>query len=402
MFEKIKSSWKYVKIKDILSIFIFIFALPFALFFRLINKIKKRKLWLICESPNTARDNGYHLYKYIKENHSECYCFYAIDKNSDDYKKIEKYGNIIQYYSFKHWIYYLAADINISSQKAGNPNAPLFYILQVYGIWKNKRVFLQHGITKDDAKWLYYDSTKFSLFICGAEKEYEYIMEKFGYPEKNVVYTGLARFDNLDVGKNNSKQILLMPTWREWLGTETNSLNKQEDFIETLYYKTYQSLINNTRLIEYLKKENIIMYFYPHLNMQKFIDKFSTKSENIKLVLNNDTDIQELLVESSLMITDYSSVYMDFSYMRKPVIYYQFDKEEYREKQYQEGYFQYERDGFGEVISNEEDLVNKVIYYIENNYKIEENYLDRINKFFRYNDKKNCERNYIEILKLDK
>lgn len=402
MWNKIKKDWKYVKLTDVLSIFVFLIALPFALVFKQINKIKKRSLWLICESPDTARDNGYHLYKYIRKEHPEKYCFYAIDKKSNEYEKIKTLGNIIQYYSFKHWVYYLAADINISSQKAGNPNAVLFYMLQVLGIWNNKRVFLQHGITKDDAKWLYYEVCKFSLFICGAKEEYEFIKEKFGYPEGSVVYTGFSRFDNLETGKYNKKQILLMPTWREWLGMETNFLNQSENFVESLYFKTYSSLIKNKKLIRYIEKNDITLYFYLHLNMQKFIGNFKSTSNNIKVVLNKDIDIQELLIDSALMITDYSSVFMDFSYMKKPVIYYQFDKEEYRRKQYQEGYFKYEINGFGEVIEKEDELVDKIIEYIENDYKVEEEYLDRINAFFEYNDNKNCERNYEAILKIEK
>lgn len=402
MWNKIKKNWKYVKLTDVLSIFVFFIALPFALVFKQINKIKKRSLWLICESPDTARDNGYHLYKYIRKEHPEKYCFYVIDKKKSDYEKIKEFGNIIQYYSFKHWVYYLAADINISSQKAGNPNAVLFYILQVLGIWNNKRVFLQHGITKDDAKWLYYEVCKFSLFICGAKEEYEFIKEKFGYPEESVVYTGFSRFDKLETGSYNKKQILLMPTWREWIGMETNFLNQSENFLESLYFKTYSSLIKNKKLIRYIEKNDITMYFYLHLNMQKFIGNFKSTSNNIKVVLNKDIDIQELLINSALMITDYSSVFMDFSYMKKPVIYYQFDKEEYRRKQYQEGYFKYEINGFGEVIEKEDKLVDKIIEYIENDYKIEEKYLDRINEFFEYNDNKNCERNYKAILKIEK
>ena len=41
------------------------------------------------------------------------------------------------------------------------------------------------------------------------------------------------------------------------------------------------------------------------------------------------------------MITDYSSVFFDFSYMRKPVIFYQFDEKKFRKAQYAEGYFSY-------------------------------------------------------------
>ena len=110
-------------------------------------------------------------------------------------------------------------------------------------------------------------------------------------------------------------------------------------------------------------------------------------------------DIQTLLKESPLMITDYSSVYMDFAYMKKPLIYYQFDKEEYRKRQYVEGYFNYERDGFGEVIKDSKNVVNKIIKYVKNNYKVESKYQKRMDEFYPLHDQNNCKRIYEEIKK---
>lgn len=183
MLKKFKDSLKYIKLKDILAVFIFILMIIPSLCFRLINKIKKRRLLLVTEDGHTARDNGYHFYKYIKTNHPEDYCFYVIDKKSEGYDKVKEYGNIIQYGSLKHWLYYLSANYNISNHKNGNPNAPLFYVIHVILGLYNNRVFLQHGITINDGIWLYYKNTKFKYFICGAKKEYEFISENLDIPK---------------------------------------------------------------------------------------------------------------------------------------------------------------------------------------------------------------------------
>ena len=161
---------KDVKKEDILSGVQFLRALPAA------KKYKKshKDLWLICEDPFEARDNGYWLFRHIVKNHPEQEVIYAIDRNSPDFDKVSRIGRVVQYGSFKHWVFYLAASRNISSQKGGKPNAAVCYLLEVGGFLKNKRIFLQHGITKDDAKWLYYDQTKFSMFVCGAYPEYEF------------------------------------------------------------------------------------------------------------------------------------------------------------------------------------------------------------------------------------
>ncbi|MBQ9072387.1 MAG: CDP-glycerol glycerophosphotransferase family protein [Bacilli bacterium] len=396
--KQILKNLKYIKLTDLISPFIFIFVLPISIIFRVYNKLKKQKIWLICEDGYHARDNGYHFYKYLKENHPELESYYVIDKKEKDYVKIKKYNNIIQFKSFKHWVYYLSCDLNISSQKNGNPAQPLFYILHVYLNLFNNRVFLQHGVIKDYCEWLIYKNTKFKYFICGAKKEFEYIASTYGYPKGSVIYTGLARFDGLHNVKVNKKQILIMPTWRIWLGRDTNSLGQKFDFVDTDFYKNWNNLLTDKKMINYIEKNKINILFYPHIDMQKFLYKFKSKSKNIKF-LDLNTDIQKVLKESALLITDYSSVFMDFGYMRKPIIYFQFDKKEFRRRQYQRGYFSYKNDGFGPVINRENKVVDKILEYIQNDFVIESMYKTRMDQFFELNDSKNCERIYQEINK---
>ena len=389
--KKIINNFQYIKLSDLLSPFIFLIALIPAILLRLLYRFNKKEMWLICEDGVSARDNGYNFYQYVRTNYPNDKCYYVIDKRSKDYNKVKKYGNVIQFKSIKHWIYYLSSTYNISNHKHGNPNQPFFYIIHVVFNLFNNRVFLQHGITKDDAKWLYYKNTKFKYFICGAKQEYDYIKEKFGYPKENVVYTGFPRFDNLHENKIKENQILLMPTWRNWLGREVNHLTEQEKFTDTSYYKNWNDFLNNDSFIKYIEKNNLKVLFYPHINMQKYLREFSIKSPNIQLVSTSE-DIQKLLKESIILITDYSSVFMDFAYMKKPVIYFQFDYKEYREKQYQDGYFDYKKNGFGPVVENTEALTKKFIAINENG--IENKYIERMDTFFELKDKNNCKRIY--------
>lgn len=397
--KKIIDSLKYVKFSDFLSPFIFILVFIPSLIFRLINLILKRKLWLVCEDGLHARDNGYHFYKYMRTKHPDDYCFYVIDKNNPDYNKVKEYGNIIQYKSLKHWLFYMSAKLNISNQKNGNPNQIFWYVIHVSFKLYYNRVFLQHGITINDGKWMYYQNTNFKYIICGAKKEYEFILDKFGYPEKNVIYTGFPRFDNLHDCTIDSKQIIIMPTWRNWLGRETNGLVDSIDFTETPYFKYWNGLLNNQDFINYIEENNLKVLFYPHSNMQKYINYFTFTSKNIVLC-DFTTDIQTVLKESALMITDYSSVSMDFAYMMKPLLYFQFDLVEYREKQLQEGYFKYDLNGFGPVFTIQHEIVDYMKkIYVNSQFDVEKIYLDRMNRFFELKDSNNCERIYKEISK---
>lgn len=389
---------RYMNLSDIFAPFIFILVLPISLLYRLYLKITNKKLWLICEDGHTARDNGYYFYRYIRKEHPNDFCFYVIDKKSSDYNKIKPYGNIISFKSFKHWLFYLSADKNISNHKHGNPCQSFFYIIHVILKLYNNRIFLQHGVIKDDLPFVYYKNARFRLFICSAKREYEYVKNNFGYPDGSVVNTGLARFDTLHNININKKQILFMPTWRSWFGGTNNEFSKDENlFKNTNFYQKWNSLLNNKRLIEYIEENNINIYFYPHQHMHKFLNFFKSSSKNIKIVDNKEKDIQELLKESALLITDYSSVFMDFGYMNKPIIYYQFDEEEFRKKHLQKGYFDYRKDGFGKVVIEEQEVINKIVELIENDYKDKNEYEQRRLDFFEVRDTNNCQRTYEKI-----
>ena len=84
----------------------------------------------------------------------------------------------------------------------------------------------------------------------------------------------------------------------------------------------------------------------------------------------------------------------DFAYLGKPIIYAQFDQNEFfgGNHAYSKGYFDYKKDGFGEIANNLEATINLLISYIQNDCKIKDEYKKRIDKFFAYRDHQNCER----------
>lgn len=363
-----------------------------------LNKNNK-DIWLISERKDEAEDNGYHLYKYIRENHPEQKVFYLINKKSPAYSKIEKYETIIQYNSLKHYIYYFLCDKHISAfQFFGVPETPFLWKLEEKGLIRKKKIFLQHGITKEKLPFLMYKNTKYKLFICGAETEYKYIQENYGYPDENVKYLGFCRFDNLHNYKTKN-QILLMPTWRQWIGMTNEDSNIEEEssnFIKTQYYKVYNSFINSKELHQVLEKTNTELVFYPHPEMQRFVRLFKCNHSNIRIMDRKNCNLQEVLKESKLLITDYSSIAFDCAYMRKPLIYYQFDQEKYYQGHFEKGYFDCERDGFGQVVKNENKLVKLISDILLERYD-SNSFRERAIRFFPLYDINNCKRNYYEI-----
>ena len=394
--KRLSSAWRQFQLKDLIAPFIFLTLFLPAKIFKIANHLKHRKLWLVAEEGE-ARDNGYYFYKHVREQHSDDFCFYAIKKISKDYQKVAKLGNVINFGSLKHWFYYLAADLNISSQKSGNPNPIFFYFLHVVCKLYNNRVFLQHGIIKDDAKWVYFSKTRFKYFVCGTPEEYNYVKTTFGYPEGNVILTGLPRWDSLDNQEVKKTIILVMPTWRSWLGKDFNGLHQIKDFRATEYYQRWNSFLHSQKLLRLAEAQNLQIYFYPHANMQKFLGYFQSPNQHVKIIDQRACDIQTALKTSALLVTDYSSVFMDFAYLEKPSVYYQFDEQEYRKKQYQQGYFDYRKNGFGDVCTTEDEVVEKIIQSAKNGFKIEPEYHKRSQNFFTLKDQQNSERVYEAI-----
>ena len=92
----------------------------------------------------------------------------------------------------------------------------------------------------------------------------------------------------------------------------------------------------------------------------KNVDSFDEIQNNSIIIAHKDDyDVQDLLIRSSVLVTDYSSVFFDFAYMGKPVIYYQFDEDEFRKNHYQEGYFSYREHGFGRVLKYENERLKE-------------------------------------------
>lgn len=361
----------------------------------------KQDIWLVSERGTDARDNGYHFFRYLRQTHPEIRSVYVIDRNSADAPKVAELGETVDYHSLKHYLLFFGAKYRISTHFMGFSPRKDFYLFLQPRIKKRipggKNVFLQHGVTKDNIPLLYQNHTKLDLFICGAKPEYEYISAGWGYRRNQVCYTGFARFDALQ-DFTAKPQILIMPTWRNWLKHAADP--SDHTMLQSLYFRTWSSLLKNPRLARLAKQYGVKMVFYPHYEVQKHLEQFTPASEEIVLADFAHYDVQQLLKESRLLITDYSSVYFDFAYMQKPVLYYQFDEEEFRAKQLAQGYFDYRRDGFGEVTTDETALLDLLEQYLAENCILKPMYRERIQGFFPLHDQKNCERIYQEIANL--
>ncbi|MCI0766659.1 glycosyltransferase [Bacillus sp. TL12] len=321
---------------------------------------RKKKIWLIGERQDTAQDNSYHLFSYIRKEHPEIPIFYIIDKQCNDYQNIKELGNIIQFGSFKHTFYLLVCNktINSYSETANMYTDAYKHILKYYPEWQqNKKIFIQHGVIGVSRvnHVLNKNRMGYSLFVVSSQFEKDHIVKEFGYAEDEVIVTGLARWDALqDESKGN--EILLMPTWRSWIKTK-------EQLMESKYWKTYISFLQSKQLHQILEEQDLTLTFFPHYQTQKFGAEMPVFHEKIKVVKQGEETVQSLLKRHRLLITDYSTVSFDFAYMNKPVIFYQFDYDEFYSRHYNEGPIDHKQDLFGPVVMDLDMVLQSTLQY---------------------------------------
>ena len=262
-------------------------------------------------------------------------------------------------------------------------------------------VFLQHGIIKHNlSNWL--NKYPIDLFVTTSQSEYDSIAGNFNeykFSSREVVLTGLPRHDSLIENENlqQDRILLVMPTWRKSVVgpiTESGFRERNNNFINSYYAQKWQSFFNNKSLINFAIKNNFKIYFFPHPEIQVYKEEFCFNNI-VRYVDYSDASVQDMLKVASIMVTDYSSVAFDFAITGKPLLYYQFDQDDFFEEHWGKGYFDYERDGFGPILFDEDSLVSEIIQIVAHGSS--EIYKKRTNDFFAYRDGKNCHRLYLEI-----
>jgi len=371
----LRYDFSLIKRKKYKSFFILILYKLFGWYFRCKN------VWLMGERKDTAQDNTYHLFKYIKDNKKNVNAKYVITKDSKDLANIKLYGDIVWFNSIIHTLYLLTCKFTVNSY-AERPNMYTKEYIDIVKYYpefiKNKKVFLQHGVIGVSRvnHVLHKNKVDYDYFIVSSEFEKKHIVKEFGYSEDEVIITGLARWDNLN---NNAKKnkILLMPTWRSWIKSE-------EELLDSNYFKTYLKFISSENLHNILEVNGYELTFYPHYQTQKLLNKLNYNfHKNIKVISQGEKNVQDLINENYILITDYSTVAFDFAYSNKPIIFYQFDYEDFFSKHYNEGIISKKYNNISNVVEGEDELLyclkninkvkkyNKIEQYIEVSSNIE-------------------------------
>lgn len=387
-------------------------GLPVTEIFKQFNSFKlascrDNDLWLLMDRDTQADDNAEHLYRYIRSQYPNQNICFVLRNSSYDWRRLHDEGfNLLAYGSPAHEAALRDCRKIISSHLDQ-------YVVDYFrdGSLKNKSIiFLQHGVIKDDMSG-WFNTKKIDCLITSGLPEYNSLVGKenrYKFTSKEVVLTGLARHDSLLKCQDSlppEKIILVMPTWRKSLMGMTldgNIREKNLNFFNSKYAESWRNFLSSARLLDIAKAHQYKIVFFPHANIQPYLSEFHLPSY-IDVVSHEQASIQELFCRAAIMVTDFSSVAFDMAVLKKPILYYQFDRDDFYGggHLWQPGYFDYDKDGFGPVCFDEETVLANLAYLVKQNSKPDSKYLDRMSRFFTYRDGGNCERIYQAIKALD-
>lgn len=375
------------------------------LLYRIFRKRLEEKHIFLCYEKYCcmAQDNGFYFFRYCMEAGMEQKLgrsiYYVIDKAQSDYRErlLPYREHVIQFMSLKHMVYVLAAQLLIASDSKAHVYAwrAKESIILPRIQRRKKLVFLQHGVIALKQVPVYRRTGVASadLFVSSNQREHDIISEKLGYPPENVIITGLARWDVLLDKGLEEQHILLMPTWRSWLEEVTEDLFAQSD-----YYRSYMALLNDPGTEALLERRDLYLDFYIHPKFRDYLSRFSVEaSPRVRLIPFGMEPLNQLIMGCKMLVTDYSSVCWDVYYQKKPVLFYQFDVEQYLETT--GSYIDFETELFGERVRTPGALLAKLEEYAENGFRLPRPYEEMHGQMFAYHDQNNSRRICEEIMK---
>jgi CDP-glycerol glycerophosphotransferase (TagB/SpsB family) len=282
----------------------------------------------------------------------------------------------------------------------------------LYGGRRFRFIFLQHGVIINDlSRWL--NPKRINLFVTSTVDEYASITSDgspYVFTQKDTVLTGLPRHDALlKVAAASAplarRRILVMPTWRKSLSDLLEAAGPAADTAGILEASTFGanwSALLRSGTVADLIAGGIDVRVLLHPNLSPF-SAFLDLPEQVARLEWGAVDIQQELVDCSLLVTDYSSVTFDAALVNTPVIYFQFDQEDFfaGSQPVRRGYFDYVRDGFGPVSSDVAGCERDIADLAARGFRPDDVHAARAEAAFGMRDGNACSRIYREILALD-
>ncbi|KOO49682.1 bifunctional glycosyltransferase/CDP-glycerol:glycerophosphate glycerophosphotransferase [Viridibacillus arvi] len=306
-------------------------------------------------------DSPKYIYEYMVKHYPEyefIWSFNEINHDIPGNAKQVKRLSLAYYYHMataKYWVNNMRQPLHLQKRE-GN-----VFLQTWHGTPLKKLVFDMNEVYSANPKYKqqFYEQSRLWDYLIAANSyssdifksafKFDKVMLEDGYPRNDTLYinnnsdyiTKMKTKLNIPLDK---KVILYAPTWRD------------DEFYEPGKYK-FNLKFDLQKLQEKLGNEYVIL-----LRMHYFIadDLNIDGYEGFVYNMSKYDDIAELYLISDILITDYSSVFFDYSNLRRPILFYTYDLEKYRD-QLRGFYIDIENEVPGPLVKTTDEIIDAVL-----------------------------------------
>jgi CDP-glycerol glycerophosphotransferase (TagB/SpsB family) len=302
------------------------------------------------------KDNTKFLFEYMLKNYN--YKVFWYTKNKELYKSLKEKGIPVLFSNNLRTVWLQCRAIMLVATVQTSDFNYFFYnkcfFFDIGHGFPGKPVGLALG--KDWAEWFYYCRKGIEFYQTASSKfVLEKVSEWYDVDKDHYIYSNKPRIDilfdeelrqgintKIDKIKNRKRLITYLPTHR--------SIGKKEmDITKIFDLKILQLFCEQTNSVFVIKK-----HFY-HKNEVTELYQYP----NIFDVTQDDIDTEVLLAQTDVLITDFSSCFIDYLTLDRPIVFYAYDYDDYmaNERDY---YWKYDMINGGYTAKNKNDLIRSL------------------------------------------
>ncbi|MGG0662603.1 CDP-glycerol glycerophosphotransferase family protein [Viridibacillus arvi] len=373
--------------------------------FRVLSRTPRKKNLVVFESFHGKRysDNPRAIYEYMKENNPEYTLIWSVTK--DSIPLFEEMGvPYMRRFSLKWLLNFPRAEYWVNNVRLPKwmPRPKQTTYLQTWHGTPLKKlgtdieeVYMPGTKTNKYRKNIIAESKNWNYLIAPNAYSGEILARAFHFKGK-VIESGYPRNDalqNTDPSKiekirkslnipEGKKIVLYAPTWRD------------DQFFKKGKYK-FEFQFDIQKLKEQYGDDFVLLARMHYLVSESF--DFAQYGEFIKDV-SNYYDIADLYLVSDLLITDYSSVFFDYAILDRPIIFYMYDLEDYRDR-LRGFYIDIEADAPGLIVKEQDELFTEIGRALTEGHHSKEQFDRFAERFCEWEDGKASERVVNEVFK---
>ncbi|SHK11113.1 CDP-glycerol glycerophosphotransferase, TagB/SpsB family [Hathewaya proteolytica DSM 3090] len=358
--------------------------------------VKKRRIIMECDYGKGFYGNLLYIYNEMQREKLDYEIIIPVNKNVEiNQVKLGENTKVVKTKGFMHMFYLATSSMWITNNHyyfflRKRKNTLMINTWHAMGVFKT--FAMDSAKSQQEREKYIMDSKNIDYLLVSSDKVKDIYSKALNIPEQKILDMGVPRtdplFDKEYIRKERlnfedenpclkgRKLILYAPTFRD---DEKEYFNMQLDLRE-------MKRRLGTEYGVILKIHPIIRHpFKIEEELKDFVYDFSKHN------------INDLMISSDMLITDYSSVIFEYALLEKPMFFYAYDYHKYKEN-IRGFYFDYEEFIPGKRLNTTEEVIEEIEKVEDKNYDME-NIRKFAKEFCHYTDGKSSERFVNRFLK---